>query len=261
MTASHEDARMRPLTRRAFSLGALASAAAAGLRARDVQAAPAEPDEGPKVLIAGDSMIAGGFGMFLERALRKTHGYDVARRGRSSSGMARPDFFNWTKEAERLVEERKPDATLLMFGGNDVQGLYMGKGEWIRWGEEGWNEEYARRVNALCDLFAPEEQQLFWVGLPIMRPEKFRRRCAHVNTIFRAEMALRKNALFIDAWDLLTNEKREYVDKMAVKTTPEATAKVVRVRAHDGIHLSGDGAGVLKRHVLTKILPILDAMS
>ena len=59
--------------------------------------------------------------------------------------MARPDFFNWTKEAKALVKDRKPDATVLMFGGNDVQGLYMGKGEWIRWGEEGWNDEYARR--------------------------------------------------------------------------------------------------------------------
>ena len=244
------------LTRRAFSLG-VASLASTAL-GRTAQAAPAA--DGPKILIAGDSMIAGGFGMFLERALRKTHGYDVARRGRSSSGMARPDFFNWTKEANRLVEERKPDVTLLMFGGNDVQGLYMGKGEWIRWGEPGWNEEYARRVVGLCDIFAPDEQQLFWVGLPIMRPEKFRGRCAHVNTIFRAEMALRRNALFIDTWDLLTDDEGNYLDKMKVKVSDDAEPKLERVRAHDGIHLSADGAGVVKRHVLTKMLPILERL-
>ncbi len=245
------------LTRRAFSLGALSLAASPLARAAAAEEAKAT---GPKILLAGDSMIAGGLGMFLERALRKTHGYDVARRGRSSSGMARPDFFNWTKEANALVAERKPDATLLMFGGNDVQGLYMGKGEWIRWGEAGWNEEYARRVNALADIFAPDEQQLFWVGLPIMRPEKFRNRCKLVNTIFRAEMALRRNALFIDTWDLLTDDEGNYVDTMMVKVSDDAAPKEMRVRAHDGIHLSGDGAGVVKRHALKKMLPILEAM-
>jgi hypothetical protein len=248
------------LTRRAFSLGTLSLAAAGLPRTASAAEASDAKDTGPKVLIAGDSMIAGGFGMFLERALRKTHGYDVARRGRSSSGMARPDFFNWTKEAKRLVEERKPDATLLMFGGNDVQGLYMGKGKWIRWDEPGWNEEYARRVNALCDIFAPEQQQLFWVGLPIMRPDKFRRRCAHVNTIFRAEMALRRNALFIESWGLLTDDAGNFVDKMQVKVSEDAKPKELRVRAHDGIHLSADGAGVVKRHVLTKMLPVLERM-
>ena len=245
------------LTRRAFSIGAVSLAGAA--LGRDARADD-EPQAGPKILIAGDSMIAGGFGMFLERALRKTHGHDVVRRGRSSSGMARPDFFNWTTESSRLVEEQKPDATLLMFGGNDVQGLYMGKGEWIRWGEEGWSEEYARRVNALADTFAPEGQQLFWVGLPIMRPEKFRNRCKVVNTIFRAEMALRRNALFIETWDLLTDDDGEYLDKMMVQVSEDTKATMMRVRAHDGIHLSADGAGVVKRHVLKTILPILDTI-
>lgn len=243
------------LTRRAFSIGALSLAGAAGVR---LPAHAAE--DGAKILIAGDSMIAGGFGIFLERALRKEHGYDVSRRGRSSSGMARPDFFNWPKEAQRLVDERKPDVTVLMFGGNDVQGLYMGKGEWIRWGEEGWNAEYARRVNVLADIFAPQQQQLFWVGLPIMRPEKFRNRCKVVNTIYRAEMALRKNALFIDTWDLLTDADGGFIDKMEVKVSEDAKPKLMRVRAHDGIHLSGDGAGVVKRHVLKQMLPILDRM-
>ncbi len=250
-------------SRRAFSLG-LSSLALGSVipRAQAAGAEPAapgdEPPAGPRILLAGDSMIAGGFGLFLERELRKTHGHDVVRRGRSSSGMARPDFFNWTKEARRLVDERKPDVTLLMFGGNDVQGLYMGHGEWIRWGEAGWNEEYARRVNALCDIFAPQHQQLFWVGLPIMRPDKFRRRCAHVNVIFRAEMALRRNALFIDAWDLLADEERQYADKVAVRSSPDATPKRVRVRAGDGIHLSPAGAQVLKRHVLAGMLPVLE---
>ena len=45
-----------------------------------------------------------------------------------------------------------------------------------------------------------------------------------------------------------------------VKVSDDAKAKMMRVRAHDGIHLSADGAGVVKRHVLKTILPILDGI-
>ncbi|MBV1861100.1 MAG: hypothetical protein KUG77_21970, partial [Nannocystaceae bacterium] len=62
------------LTRRAFSIGAVSLAGAS--LSRDARAED-EPSPGPKVLLAGDSMIAGGLGMFLERSLRKTHGHDV----------------------------------------------------------------------------------------------------------------------------------------------------------------------------------------
>lgn len=215
---------------------------------------------GPKILIVGDSMIAGGFGLFLARTLAKDHGYAVHRHGKSSTGLARPDFFDWIREAKRLVKEQfQPDVSVVMFGGNDVQGLYMGKGEWIRWNEPGWAEEYAKRVNAFCDVLAPEGQRIYWVGMPVMRPAKFHHRVQRVNTIFRAEMAIRKGATFVDTWDVLADDNGEYADRIVLHPPedPEARAKRVRVRAGDGIHLSVAGAHHLKDHVLKTLLPEL----
>lgn len=222
----------------------------------------AEAPEGPRVLILGDSMIAGGFGIFVARALAKEHGFSVRRRGKSSTGLARPDFFDWKEEAAKLVQEHEPDVTMVMFGGNDVQGLYMGNGEWIRWPDDGWAQEYAKRVQALCDLLAPQDhQRIFWIGLPIMRPEKFRRRCQKVNTIYRAEMAIRRDAKFIDTWDVLTDDDREYADKLVLEPpTGGGRGKRVRVRAGDGIHLSPAGAQHLKDYVLERVLPELEEL-
>lgn len=243
-------------TRRGFSAG-LFTAPLAFHRQASARAS------GPRVLIAGDSMVAGGFGVFLEQALRKDHQYQVVRRGKSSTGLARPDFFNWLKEAERIVAAQGPsDVTVLMFGGNDVQGLYMGKDTWIRWHDEGWEAEYARRVNALCDILAPSQQYIYWVGLPIMRPEKFRRRCEKVNGIYRDEMAQRAGATFIDTWALLADEEGAYADRIVLDppADPSARAKRVRVRAGDGIHLSPAGAHRLKHHVLQFLLPVLSLL-
>ncbi len=245
------------LSRRRTLLGGLAATTASLLLPRAALGhLPAGAS--PKTLILGDSMIAGGFGVFLERALKKEYAVPVKRAGKSSSGLSRPDFHDWPEAATAIVAKWKPEASVVMFGGNDVQGLYMGKGQWITWEDEGWSEEYARRVNELADIVAPAGQQLFWIGMPVMRPSKFHARVQRVNTIYRAEMAIRPNASFVDIWSVLANDDGEYSDHIYV--TPEGAAEVpegeeppkrkkILVRAGDGIHLTVAGAHYLTNHI------------
>lgn len=220
----------RGLLRAGAGLGAVL--AAGGARAEGTAAT--------KILIVGDSMIAGAIGLFLERGLRDEHGYQVRRKGKSSTGLARPDFFSWPEEAKAQVLAFQPDVAVAMFGGNDVQGLRMPDRGWIRWPEPGWGEEYARRVNAFADIVAPGGRPLFWIGMPVMRPEKFHVRVQRVNTIYRAEMAIRPGARFVDIWRLLADPEGAYADRLDEDGAPGG--KTVRVRAGDGIHLSVEGA-------------------
>ncbi len=238
---------MPELKRRELLLGGLSMGSLVILRPGR---AAASPGAAAKILIVGDSMIAGGFGLYLEKRLEKGAGFSVYRQGKSSSGLARPDFFNWFTEAEKLVERERPDAVVVMFGGNDGQGLYMGReasSKWIRYGEENWTREYRRRVNVFADAIAPQGQQIFWVGMPAMRPEKLNRRVKHINMIFRAEMAVRRQALFIDIWPSLAGSDGRYRDKLDIG------GETRRIRAWDGIHLSGAGA----RLVVELVAPIV----
>ncbi len=233
-------------TRRSFLLAAAASAFWPGV-------ARGKPG---RVLLVGDSMIAGAFGLYLEQHLRKAVGHEVERRGKSSSGLARPDFFDWLEEGERLRTKFSPDAVVVMFGGNDGQGLYMGRGaepKWIRWHEDGWTEEYRRRVNAFADVMTANGEQIFWVGMPVMKPTKLNARVDHMNTIYRAEMAIRPHAEFVDVWRLLAGPDGGYAHEL------EVAGKRVRIRASDGVHLSGAGAKVLVEHVAGRISRRMDA--
>lgn len=237
-------------TRRGLMFAA-AGAASVALLPREGQAAkktlaPLDPNA-KKILILGDSMIAGGVGLFLENGLRKEHGYNVRRKGKSSTGLARPDFFSWPKEAQAQVDAFPADAVVAMFGGNDVQGLYMGKGEWVTWPEPGWSAEYARRVNAFADIVAPGGKPLFWIGMPVMRPEKFHLRVQRVNTIYRAEMAIRPGGHYIDIWRLLADDRGRYSDRLDIDGVPGGKSE--RVRAGDGIHLSVAGAYRVEAYV------------
>ena len=67
----------------------------------------------PRVLLVGDSMIAGGVGIYLQRRLKKQAGFDVLRHGKSSSGLARPDFYDWFEiGADLRIRIREPSESL-----------------------------------------------------------------------------------------------------------------------------------------------------
>ena len=209
--------------------------------------------ESQRILILGDSMIAGGFGLYLEQNLKEKFGFAVRRQGKTSSGLARPDFFNWNKQAEIEMDKFKPNATVVMFGGNDGQGLHRAHQKdsapkWIRWNEPGWTVEYRRRVNLFADIVAPPGVFLAWIGMPIVRPERLNARVQHINTIFRAEMAIRPHAKFLDIWPVLANDKLHYVDRLKI-----GKKERVRVRAGDGVHLTVRGAKYLAQNVAPRI--------
>ena len=205
-------------------------------------------------------MIAGGLGLFLERELAADFGYPVLRSGKTSSGLSRPDFFDWMKQAKAVVADFQPQATIVMFGGNDVQGQYVRRDraarkanvpKWIRFTDEpAWSTEYARRVNEFCDIIAPSGEPIFWIGMPVMRPPTFHEKIKRVNVIYQEQMAARPNATFIDIWALMSNGTGEYAHKIALGPGEDGKKpKRVRVRAGDGIHLSPAGAHVVADHV------------
>ena len=157
-----------------------------------------------------------------------------------------------------LAKDHRPDVSIVLFGGNDVQGLYMTRdlrgpdgGRWIIWQNERWPIEYARRVNELCDILAPDGQVIIWIGLPVMRPERFREKCQRVNTIYRAEMAIRRRAYFVETWSVLADVDGNYADKLCLEpTSAEQRCKRTRVRASDGIHIAAAGAKRLETYII-----------
>lgn len=225
--------------RRTFVAG-LTAMLGTTLLPRSVRAGGTDP-----ILLVGGSAIAGALGLYLEQRLEKG-GFDVHRKAKSSSGLARPDFYDWPKQGSTLYRTVKPGAAIVLFGGNDGQGLFMGKNAsnpWIRWGEPGWVDEYSRRVRALADAVAPGGEPLFWLGMPVVRPPKLRARVERMNEIYRDAMSKRANRHFVDLWRVLANRDGTYTKFLQVGK------KRVQVRADDGVHLSRAGANVVVDHV------------
>ena len=83
------------------------------------------------VLIAGDS-DAGTFAPYLDRLLADTDLVDTALDYKVSSGLARPDYFDWSARLHEHVPVVDPDIVVITFGGNDAQGLLDATVAWSR---------------------------------------------------------------------------------------------------------------------------------
>jgi len=120
---------------------------------RPMAQAPISPP-GRSVLVAGDSLS-----IFLADALRPLlagrPGTTFAAKGKVSSGLARPDFFDWEREMARQSAATRADTVLIMIATNDNQTLTRPDGVKVAFGRSGWEAEYTRRVRRLVERSIP----------------------------------------------------------------------------------------------------------
>ncbi|HSP29738.1 MAG TPA: hypothetical protein VLN74_14390, partial [Ilumatobacteraceae bacterium] len=95
-----------------------------------VNTGPASAQNPATVFIVGDS-DAVTFGPYLQTLLDGTGIVETQLDYKVSSGLARPDFFDWPAEIDRKLPEVNPDNVVATFGGNDAQGLAVANGEFI----------------------------------------------------------------------------------------------------------------------------------
>ena len=211
-----------------------------------------------RILILGDSFIAvyGGVGDPLERELLNYKDVEVFRLGRVSSGLSRPDYFNWNLTAKELISQYKPNVAIVMLGSNDAQALTTSEGKvvvnFVKFGKEEWIKEYQNRVLELLKIFKENDIFVFWIGFPIMRDSKYSEKINILNKIYQAEVLNHKNAKFISTWELLADEKGNYT---AYLLDEKGKQKLVRVS--DGIHLTFFGGKILVKEVVENMTKVM----
>jgi hypothetical protein len=232
---------------------------------------PPTADDPANVLIIGDS-DAGTFGPYLEQLLSSddpagaivetTLDYKV------SSGLARPDFFDWPRELERQIAEVDPDIVIATFGGNDSQGLSEpcadGAGtcspEWVVTdpvGDEAdWTAEYVARVNQIVDLALGEDRYVIWVGIPNDDNPDVTARLRIQDQAVRQALEGRERVTFVDTWDLFDGLSGGYA---AIVPDPR-DGKAKPIRASDGFHLNQTGAEILALSIYDELTEVLTEM-
>ncbi|MDQ1424972.1 MAG: uncharacterized protein QOD72_2470 [Acidimicrobiaceae bacterium] len=201
-------------------------------------------DDKLRLYIAGDSM-AQGFGESLERLATKTGVVDATLDFKVSSGLTRPDFFDWPKRLSSQVAKLQPDVVVICFGGNDAQPIQAQNGKTYQVSDPEWKAEYERRVGAAMDFLGADGRKVIWVGTPNARSDDFNIRLSVLWTAVQEQAASHTGVTLVDTWDMFSSPDGTYADYVVDETDNQAKL----MRADDGYHLNFDGANKLARAI------------
>jgi hypothetical protein len=198
------------------------------------------------VLSVGDSIgIDLGFGV--QRVMGNTGYYKVIVDGKISTGLARPDYFNWSARLEMDIKRYHPDIVVMLVGLNDPQAMRTANGRYLPTFSRAWFEEYARRVDRILELGTADGRRIVWAGAPIVAPPQLRHDVRWLNGAYRKQVRLYPGAIYFDTWRY---------------TAPHGTYSAFlngangnhfEARTGDGIHLTNAGQDYLGRILFQQV--------
>lgn len=240
----------------ASSFLATAEDAAEPVEEEPIDEEPAAPRE-YELLIIGDSLIATGFGALLEKRLDAHPQITAYRRGKSASGLARPDFFDWMAEAKRQVELRKPDMVIVLMGGNDGQDLtpkVKRKGKRVPWQHEDWEAAYRQRVETLLAEVSAPEREILWLGMPTMGLRSLEKKLVMIRGAQQAAVDAHASATYLETASLVSDEEGNMLTHAEVGPKKRRQS----IRADDRIHFTMAGSQYFADAIYPKILEVLE---
>jgi hypothetical protein len=207
-------------------------------------AGPPTAADPARVLVVGDS-DAGTFGPYLKVLLDDTELAETIVDYKVSSGLSRPDFFDWPAHLRATLPTADPDIVVVTFGGNDAQGISVASGEFIIGdpvaNEEEWSEEYTRRAGEVMDLLLEGDRTVIWVGIPNDDNPEVTARMAVQDQAARAAAAARPDIEFVDTWARFSGRSGGWAEYVVDPRDGQGKD----VRAGDGFHLNEIGAEIL----------------
>ncbi|HWE68653.1 MAG TPA: DUF459 domain-containing protein [Acidimicrobiales bacterium] len=196
-----------------------------------------------RVLIVGDSLGI-DMGGPLQNDLSNTGVVQASLDGRESTGLTRPDYYNWPVELQSDLAATEPQIVVIMMGANDPQD-FLGPPD-VPYASSRWNTLYAARVSAFMQLAQSGGATVVWVGMPPMQDPARSAEMSDINAVDQQQAALTKPPVdYVSCWTLLGTAQGTYTPFIT-----NGSGQVVNVRTPDGTHLTPAGGEVLSQTVI-----------
>ncbi|HUE08398.1 MAG TPA: DUF459 domain-containing protein [Acidimicrobiales bacterium] len=200
-----------------------------------------------RVLIVGDS-IGLDMGGALQSDLAGTGVVNAGLDGRESTGLTRPDYFNWPAELTNDIKADNPQVVVVMIGANDAQD-FLGPPD-TPYASPAWNGLYAQRVAQFMQIAGSTGALVVWVGMPPMQNPGLSAQMTDLNAIVKQEAAAAKPPVtFIDTTKSLGTPTGGYT-----AFTTNAAGQIVNTRTPDGTHLTPGGGQVVAQQVIAQLV-------
>jgi hypothetical protein len=196
-----------------------------------------------RVLIVGDSLGI-DMGGPLQNDLATTGVVTATLDARESTGLTRPDYFNWPLQLQSDMTAAAPQIVVVMMGANDPQD-FPGPPD-VPFSSPQWAVLYAQRVATFMQIAASGGATVIWVGMPPMQNAGLSGEMTVINAIDQAQAARQTPPVdFLSTTTVLGTAQGAYTPFIT-----NGAGQVVNVRTPDGTHLTPDGGEVLSQRVL-----------
>lgn len=196
------------------------------------------------VLLIGDSMMGDGFGTMILRSLNDFGPTERERSFKVSSGLSRPDFYNWPAQIRQIFSQDNYDAIVIMMGTNDAQNFEM-DGVIYQYGSDEWFEVYESRLNSFLDTLCTYTQQVYWVGMPPMRSSGYNSRMESLNEVFEKGCLNHQYATFVSTVPIMGDRNGNYTTYLTVN------GREIKIRDdRDGIHMTRAGGQLIADKIM-----------
>ena len=172
---------------------------------------------------------------------------------RVSTGLARPDVFNWFSYIQEFVQKNKPQTIIISIGANDDQSLYSENGSVGPFPNDAWVKEYSRRVNSTLDFLYSQKVYTLWVEIPPVRDPVRDARYQLINQITKDAISKHPNSSsLVETKTAFTDPNGNYNDSLYVN------GQETLLRSPDGIHFTRAGGNLIADLVISKLHTLYD---
>lgn len=198
-----------------------------------------------RILLTGDSLME-GLGPQMKRALDGYANLTLIPIGKKSTGLSRPDFYNWPQVLEKNMIAHKPQIVIMWVGTNDPQNIHGMKGL----GEPlsiDWQKAYYNKLLEIISIVRQHNARLILMGPPIMDEQPLDKQLQGIIRIM-AWTCKKSGAHFFDTRPILADTNGRYLQRARLQN-----GKVVDIRTRDHVHITADGNIM----VMDKLLPCI----
>lgn len=197
--------------------------------------------------VGGDSM-AMTFGESVVAMADRTGVIETALDYHVSSGLSRPDFFNWPRRLRAEMKAFRPDVVVFASGANDGQDVQH-EGTIHYYGSKEWVDLYRERVAVAMNIAGGGlGRPVWWVGMPIARDPAQSAIYRTLNKVYKEEARTRPNVRYVDTYSLFSDANGGYSDYLTGRS-----GKKELMRQGDGIHWSRAGSDLVAARVMEQI--------
>lgn len=199
------------------------------------------------VLLTGDSLME-SLGPQMQRELQGYTNLRFIPIGRKSTGLSRPDFYNWPQVLEQHMKSESPRVVIMWVGTNDPQNIHGVRNTGTVCSAE-WQKAYYNKLLEILRIVRNHKARFILLGPPVMDEEPLNSQLASITKLMQWTCR-RYGAVFIDTRPLLADKSGRYLQQ-----TQLADGSRVTLRTRDHVHITPEG----NRLIMDRLLPELAA--